>query len=321
MHRALSEMVDSPKLVFIGMHLVWSSLLEPPADQCEDPELVLGTSERIRTAIYDLYFAPIHNYNTTPSACYQDFDECYKLAALIDPHVRASQWTVAAPLPPDGSAGEHTSIPPLFLAVQDEATVAVEGVLVSASVYAFDGPGCATIDASGAASTLPTLVSGTSNVTDAVGVTSLQLLLDTHGCSEGNLILRLSTPSTPDVDGTGLSRFARVQLYKKNLNAQFETEATSVSTTSVDNYTDVTVESTLYINATVSIAYRYRPLMASSHASAPASHASPPTTHAHHHACTPPRMHTTAHPCTLCHDGARMTHAHLVSRGTYAVRE
>ena len=252
MHRVLSETVGSPKLIFVGMHLLWTAMLEPPVDQCEDPELTLGQSERMRIAIYDLFFPPKMSYNTTPAQC-DTFAECYEVAAVVDPYVRAAQWVVAAPLPPAGSTGVYTSVPPLVVAVQDEATLGMESRAVSVSVFAFDGAGCAAVDANGAPSTMPTLVSDASNVTNAAGVAYLQLLLDASGCSEGGVILRLSTPSPRALNGARLSSFARVQLYRANRSAEFLSEATSVSTSSIDNYTDVTAESTVYINATVSL--------------------------------------------------------------------
>ena len=169
MHRVLSETVGSPKLIFVGMHLLWTAMLEPPVDQCEDPELTLGQSERMRIAIYDLYLPPKTGYNTTPAQC-DTFAECYEVAAVVDPYVRAAQWVVAAPLPPAGSTGVYTSVPPLAVAVQDEATLGMESRAVSVSVFAFDGAGCAAVDANGAPSTMPTLVSDASNVTNAAGV-------------------------------------------------------------------------------------------------------------------------------------------------------
>lgn len=179
------------KLAFVGLHLVWTTLLEPPAELCADvvvrENVVL---QRAMEAQQDLDLAcPLDRQQMPPPLANALGMDCSALLAVralgasandIDPfmafamHVpvaeRAAQWRVAAALPSrdkrgagGASAEDAVQVPPLVFAVQDEVLLGVPKTNIETRILRFTG----TCVGGGQ----PTLVNGTSSVTtDYAGV-------------------------------------------------------------------------------------------------------------------------------------------------------
>ena len=211
-----------PKFAFVGLHLGWTAMLEPPADQCED--LVARDNDALARAFdfqidwstcrspagfrpplrstfppWSAHLAPCDFLNRVFSESMQlpgylgpsDLDPWLAIAKYVPEVERARRWSVATAIPTApqiaGGATSVVAVPPLYMSIQDENVVGVPSVNVSARIIAFSGTCAAT-------SGMPTLVEDTSNTTDRVGVASLALTLDTTGCTVGDVTLKIFTP-------------------------------------------------------------------------------------------------------------------------------
>ena len=227
------------KHTFVGTYLGWTALLEPPTDLCADIE---KSEDQL---IYD---ASNLIYSKFLAGASIDFATARQTVRRLPEIDRARRWMISAELPPQG--GEFDA--PALLAVQDDRTIGVPKQRVVATVWGYLTGVCP-------GGSTPSIVSGSTNETNAVGVVSIGLRIDATGCSAGELIVRLETLTTPDGGKTSLvpyniTRYASIFLYSPSSATKRLSDS---STRAIDNNTDVTVITDIQFSSNLTMREQY----------------------------------------------------------------
>lgn len=230
------------KHTFVGTYLGWTALLEPPTDLCADIE---KSEDQL---IYDASNLIYSKFLAGESIDFATARQTVRRLPEID---RARRWMISAELPPQG--GEFDA-PALHMAVQDDRTIGVPKQRVVATVWGYLTGVCP-------GGSTPSIVSGSTNETNAVGVVSIGLRIDATGCSAGELIVRLETLTTPDGGKTSLvpyniTRYASIFLYSPS-SATYSAALRTSSTRAIDNNTDVTVITDIQFSSNLTMREQY----------------------------------------------------------------